>query len=318
MDKIEFLDIPSEIGAGTRGSSLGRQAVEIAAVKLGSDFFSERVFRLIEDENDYLYEPIDTPFAKRVEGIRKVYEKMAAAVSSAIQSGKFPITIAGDHATTGGMLAGAKLADPSKRIGVVWVDAHGDLHSPYTSPSGNVHGMPLATAIDDDNLDRQINDVKDKALENWEAMKALGGVRPKVQPSDIVFFGVRDTEEPEEFLMAKHGIKNYTVEEVREIRIEKAVEGCLERLSGCHGIYLSFDVDSMDCHIVSRGTGTPVPNGFTPDEVAEIMVRLVESGKLIGFDMVEVNPTLDDKGNKMAEEAFKVFEKVVNAIEKQL
>lgn len=315
MRKIELLEMPSEIGAGTRGSSLGIDALRIAAWNIRNNYFKKYPSTKIPDENHMLYEEITTPNAIRIDGIVKIYERLSNQVKEVLGKGNFPLLLSADHASAGGTIAGIKMAYPEKRLGVIWVDAHGDLHSPYSSPSGNMHGMPLATALAEDNLERQINKVKPHTVEKWEELKNIGGISPKIKAEDLVFFGARDMEEPEKYFLKKNNVKNFTVKEVRKKGVNKAVIEAMEILKNCDIIYLSFDVDSMDCELVSHGTGTPVKNGFTPEEALNILKAVASSEKLVCFEMVEVNPTLDEKKNKMAETAFAILNKVTKTIE---
>lgn len=315
---IKLINTNSEIGAGTRGSSLGVEAVKIASINKGSDYFKKYPIEKVKDNNHLLHEKITTPFAKNIKGIREVYERHAEAVKRVIENGEFPIVLSADHATAGSTIAGVKMAYPDKTIGVIWIDAHADLHSPYTSPSGNVHGMPLATALADDNKKEQINDVTGEAQEEWEKMKNIGGIKPKITPKELLFFGVRDAEQPELNLMAQEGIKNYMVDEVRFRGLSTCVKEAAEKLNHCDKIYISFDVDSLDCDLISKGTGTPVSKGFDEKEAIDIITGIIDTDKLCCFEMVEVNPTLDEKQNKMAETAFEVLENITSKIEKKL
>ncbi len=316
--KIELVNINSELGAGTRGASLGIPAMRVADWKRKGDFFKRYSSKFILDENEALYEAIDTPFAKRIEFIHRVFERVAYSVSETFAKDVFPVVLAGDHSTAAATIAGLRIANPEKRLGVIWVDAHADLHSPYSSPSGNMHGMPLAISIAEDNIENQINLVTGKAKLHWEKLKNLGGICPKINPEDIVFFGVRDTEVPEDYLIQKYGIRNITVEEVRKNGIKQSVAEALHILYDCDMLYISYDVDSMDCDIVSHGTGTPVKKGFTPEETLDIMKGICDSGKLVCLELVEVNPTLDEKENKMAETALDVLDNLVQYIENKL
>lgn len=316
MKQLKILEQKSEIAAGTRGASLGIDALKVASLKEESQFFYKYKTKELAHQNHLLFEENRTPTAIRIAGVVEVFNSTSNGVIEVFEAGDFPLILSGDHASAGGTIAGIKSANPNKRLGVIWIDAHGDLHSPYTSPTGNIHGMPLATALAEDNLECQIKEIKDEAKDGWEALKNCQGIVPKIQAEDIVFFGVRDTEEPEDKLMTRLNIKNYTVKETKDLGVENAVKEALDRLSHCDIIYISFDVDSMDCDIVSKGTGTPVPNGYTPDEAYQIIEEIIKSGKVACFEMVEVNPCLDNKINLMAETAFAILEKTVVAIEK--
>jgi len=316
MDKIKVIKNRSDIGAGTRGSDMGIDAIEIAAINIKSDFFSRYEYVDVETENEAVYNKQKTPFAKRIGKVLTVCTRLSDAVRSSLLANEFPLVLSGDHSSALGTISGIKTAFPDKRLGVVWIDAHADIHSPHTSPSGNIHGMPLAAALADDNMDRKINDIVPETHENWEGMKNIGGISPKVLHSDVVYFGVRDTEEPEEYTIAKNGIKNYRVDEVRYRGMETCMTETLEKLKDCDLIYISFDVDSMDCDLISKGTGTPVSKGFDEEEIKQIINSIIASGKVACVEVVEVNPCLDNKGNVMAETAFDVLQDFTKTIEK--
>jgi len=145
-------------------------------------------------------------------------------------------------------------------------------------------------------------------------MKNIGCPGAKIQPENLIYFGVRDAEEPELDQMKKLGIRNYKVDEVRYRGLQTCVSEALAKLSNCDMIYISFDVDSMDCDMISYGTGTPVPKGFDQYEVIDIINQIIKSRKVVCFEVVEVNPLLDTKGNKMAETAFQVLEQITSTI----
>nr|WP_299034856.1 arginase [uncultured Tenacibaculum sp.] len=314
MKEIKIIKNRSDIGAGTRGSDMGVDAIEIAAINKKSNYFDSFDFEDVITENESIYNKVNNSFAKRIDSVFNQCKRLSNHVKVNLQEGKFPIVLSGDHSSALGTISGIKAANPNKRVGVVWIDAHGDLHSPYTSPSGNIHGMPLSAAISDDNLDCQINDVSRETSELWERMKNIGVPGQKVLPEDIIFFGVRDTEEPEDKQMEKYGIKNYMVAEVRYRGLDVCVNEALDKLSVCDVIYVSFDVDSMDCDMISYGTGTPVPKGFDQHEIIDIINGLLASNKVACLEFVEVNPLLDFKGNKMAETAFEVLEEVTKKV----
>lgn len=306
-----FVKIKSEIAAGTRGASLGIQAMEIAAINDKNTLFKDMPAVELADENHLLHEKVDTPNAIRIEGLKKVLSTLMNGVSEQLENNKFPVVLSGDHSNAAGTIAGIKKAYPDKRIGVVWVDAHGDLHTPYTTPSGNMHGMPVAISLGADNLKNQINDISDKEKKLWDELKALGGIQPKILPSDVVFFAVRDTEEPEDNLAEEHDIKNYKVEEIRYRGIDTCLKEAEDKLSQCDLIYISFDVDSMDCDLISYGTGTPVQKGLDEEEAYKILHHFLSLEKTTCIEFVEINPLLDNKGNKMAETAFQILKRLV-------
>ncbi|MFT7588769.1 MAG: arginase [Limisphaerales bacterium] len=312
MNSIKIIKNRSDIGAGTRGSDMGIDAIEIAAINSGNEFFNNYPYVDVETENEAVYEKQKTLYAKRIGKVLQVCTRLASEVTKTLAGGEFPLVLSGDHSSALGTISGLKLAYPDKRLGVVWVDAHADLHSPHSTPSGNVHGMPLAAALAADNLERKINEVKDETESNWEGLKNIGGISPKVLHDDLVFFGVRDTEEPEDYAIESNGIKNFKVEELRFRGLKVCLEEALARLSNCDHIYISFDVDSLDCDLISYGTGTPVSKGFDVEEAKAIINGLIGSGKVSCLEIVEVNPTLDNRGNRMAEAAFEVLDSAVN------
>jgi arginase len=312
MRNIRLVEVRSEIAAGTRGASLGIDALKIASLDKQSAFFTHFDPISVPDANNYLWKGNTHPHGKYIEGVYQVLKNVYSAIESLRLEQKFPIVLAGDHSTAAGTIMGIKAAQPDKRLGVIWIDAHADLHTPYTTPSGNMHGMPLAMAAQLDNLDCQANDPEPETVKYWEKIKDIGGSFPKIDPADIVFISVRDTEEPEDFLIQKYGIKNFSTGEVRRLGINKVAEQALDILRDCEQIYISFDVDSLDSSI-SVGTGTPVPNGLTLEEAIQLNVQLIRDKRVCCWEVVEVNPTLDTQ-NTMAEAAFEVLEATTKSL----
>src|SRR5262245_57550323 len=147
IKNVRFIEVRSEIGAGTRGASLGVDAIKIAALDYGSNLFNKIPSTEIKSENQLLFGSPGSPYAKRLKGLVLIYERVANEVSATLKSKSFPIVLAGDHSTAGGTISGIRQAFPKQKLGVIWIDAHADLHSPFTTPTGNVHGMPLAAAL---------------------------------------------------------------------------------------------------------------------------------------------------------------------------
>ncbi|MDO9377160.1 MAG: arginase [Bacteroidota bacterium] len=312
MKNIKLIEVPSEIGAGTRGASLGVDAIKIAALDFMSNFFVHFPSEKIEVENKLLFEPIQSPYAKRIHGMLTLYERVSKAVSDSIKSHFFPVVLSGDHSTSGGTLAGIKMAKPKSKLGAIWIDAHADLHTPYTTPTGNMHGMPLAASIGEDNEECKVHELDDKTRGLWDQLKNIGKISPKVLPEDIVFISLRDFEKEEKALIEKFGIKVITTSEVRRHGAESISRKVLRYLSDCTDIYVSFDVDSLDSSI-SRGTGTPVSNGLKEREAEDLISKFMQSRKICCFEITEVNPTLD-KENLMAEIAFNILQRSVNIL----
>ncbi len=307
MKEIRIIKNRSDVGAGTRGSDMGVDAIEIAAINQENNYFSKYKYEDVKTENESIYNKVNNSFAKRIDSVLHQCTRLANSVKVNLKEGRFPIVLSGDHSSALGTISGVKGAYPQQRVGVVWIDAHADIHSPYSTPSGNIHGMPLAAALADDNLDFEINEVSRHTAEIWERMKNISIPGTKLKAEDLVYFGVRDTEEPEDVQIEKLGIKNYMVHEVRYRGLKTCVNEALERLSNCDIIYISFDVDSMDCDLISYGTGTPVSKGFDQHEIIQIINEFVATEKVVCIEFVEVNPLLDNRGNKMAETAFEIL-----------
>ena len=312
--EINFIINTSEITAGTRGASLGPLAIITAARKTGSTLFGDHKVTFLEDKNHLLDHPTNYRFAKRIDGLLDVYNNVSNAVCDSVNSNEFPFVLAADHGSAGGTIAGIRKSFPDKKLGVIWIDAHGDLHSPYTTPSGNIHGMPLSTALNEDNIPCKSNEVDSETISMWNQLKELHGIAPKITPENLVFIAVRDTEHQEDALMERLKIKNFKVEEVNRLGANQVATETLQILNDCDIIYISFDVDSMDPDITSYGTGTPVKNGLLPSQVTEIFQTLIESKKVVCIEFVEVNPCLDEKINTMAETAFELLQPIVQQI----
>lgn len=312
MKNIKLIEVPSEIGAGTRGASLGIDAIKIAALDFMSNFFVHFPSEKIETENHLLFEPIQSPYAKRISGVITMYDRVAKAVKESIKNNFFPVVISGDHSTAGGTIAGLKMANPKSRLGIIWIDAHADLHTPYTTPSGNMHGMPLSVSIGDNNEENKVHDPDEKTKKEWDQLKNFGKINPKVLGEDIVFISLRDYEKEEKSLIDKYGIKVITTNEVRRKGPESVVKAALRFLNECTNIYVSFDVDCLDSSI-SKGTGTPVSNGLREREAEDLVSKFMQNRKICCFEITEVNPTLD-KENLMSEIAFNILQRSVNVL----
>jgi arginase len=316
MTHTVIINSKSEIGAGTNGASLGVDALKFTAKNQNNDFFSDRLSIDIINENQKIYNnKSEYSISNRLDSMVRLYDDFCLKFEDVYKSGKLPIVIAGDHSSAGGTISGIKKTYPQKKLGVIWIDAHADLHSPYTSPTGNIHGMPLALSLGIDNVECQKNELSSKTIESWNTLKNNANISPKISTNDIVIIGVRDTEKEEDYLIKKHNIKTIKVEEVRNNGALKSSKIALEHLENCDIIYISFDVDSMDCDLVSYGTGTPVPNGFSESEVTDLIVELCKSPKLCCFEITEINPLLDEKTNTMSETGLRILEKVTHTIE---
>jgi len=312
MKNIKLIEVPSEIGAGTRGASLGIEAIKIAALDFMSNFFIHFPSEKIQTENKLLYEPIESPYAKRIKGVRAIYDRVSKSVCDTLKNNFFPVVLSGDHSTAGATIAGIKMARPKSKLGVIWIDAHADLHTPFTTPSGNMHGMPMAVSIAKNNEECAVHEIDDETAEHWNYLKNIGKIAPKVLPEDIVFISLRDFEKEEKHLIEKYDMKVITTKEVRSKGAENVVRAVTRYLADCTDIYISFDVDSLDSSI-SKGTGTPVNNGLREREAEDLISKFMQNRKVCCFEITEVNPTLD-KENLMAEIAFNILQRSVNVL----
>lgn len=309
-NKLRFIFNPSELGAGTRGASLGPEAILSAARAKTSKLFKDREIRIIQDQNHLLDKQNEGSFAKNIDGIISVFHSVENEINDALSAKDFPIIIAGDHSSAGATISSISRFYPNKKLGVLWIDAHADLHTPYSTPSGNMHGMPLATALGFDNLACKRNEVDGVTVEKWNKLKSNS-----LQPENLIYIAVRDTEKEEDFLINQFNIKNYSVEDVRQLGMDNLINELNKKFSEVDYLYVSFDVDSMDPELTSHGTGTPVPNGLSPEEANQILLGACKNDKLVALEIVEINPCLDEKKNKMAETALVIIESIVETLE---
>jgi arginase len=311
--EIKIIEVKSEIGAGTRGASLGVEAMKIASLDMKSDLFRKYGSVEVENVNELLFDGAEHAYAKFVDGVLIMEERVCLEVYEQLFDDYFPLIMAGDHSTAYGTIAGIKKAYPKKKLGVVWIDAHADMHTPFTTPSGNMHGMPLAMALGLDNFECKVNDPRGETLDYWEQIKNVGMQGPKITPEDLVYVAVRDLEKPENYLINKNNINFIEVEDVKKLGADKIAHKVLQMLDHCDLIYVSFDVDSIDSRF-STGTGTPVPNGLTVEEAKLLNSELCKDPRVCAWEIVEINPTLDTE-NRMAESAFEILQAAAKSIE---
>lgn len=291
--EIKVITIESDFGAGKKGAKLGPQATIKQLKVIGNQIVgNSEVIRVqaegLESENV-------SPFSKNIESIFDVHQRALIAVESVLNEKKFPFVISGDHSNGAAVISAIKNYHHDKKLGVIWIDAHADLHSPFTTPSGNMHGMPLAATLGvEDGLDDEDNEVSEREIKLWQQLLTLGDkkITPKILPEDLVFIDLRDFEEEEEIIINNLGIKYFTPEIRKTIGIEEVSNQTIDHLKSCDLIYVSFDVDSLDPEI-SIGTGTPVPNGLSIKEAAYLLSNLLKNEKIVGLEFTEINPLLD-------------------------
>ena len=310
MRPLKVIKNRSDIGAGTRGSDMGIDALEIAAINAENDFFNRYPFIDVPTHNESIYDKVNNTFAKRINFVAEQCERVCDVTSMVLRQQHFPLVISGDHSSALGTLAGITHAHPGKTVAAIWIDAHADLHTPLSSPSGNIHGMPLAAALGLDNEKYGVNTIDEATKKSWDQIKALGGGQPKIKPEHLLYFGLRSTEEAEDNVIEDLGIRTYAVHEIRYRSMAVCLQEAIESLKEVDLIYITFDVDSMDCDLISKGTGTPVSKGFDPAEIKQLIQGFISTDKLVCLEVCEINPLLDEKGNKMAETAFEIVNEI--------
>lgn len=280
---ISIIGVPMDLGQSRRGVDMGPSAIRYAGVV-------ERLEKLkyvIHDIGDI---EIGRPSKdeesaggnlKYLKAVSEASDKLALAVNRVIESNSFPLIFGGDHSIAIGTLAG--ISKYYKNLGVIWYDAHGDLNTAETSPSGNIHGMPLAVSLG----------IGHPVLIN------IAGYSPKVRPENIVIIGARSLDEGERRLIREKGIKVYTMHEIDRLGMTKVMEEAVSYLkSKTDGVHLSLDLDGLDPSD-APGVGTPVLGGISYRESHLAMEILEESNIITSAEFVEVNPILDER-NKTA------------------
>ncbi|MBE3552728.1 MAG: arginase [Kyrpidia tusciae] len=283
--RIEVLGVPLDLGQGRRGVDMGPSAIRYAGLQ-------DRVRALGFEVQDLGNVPVPEPEAKEIQDpklkylpeIERVSEEIAARVSEVLKRGSMPVILGGDHSLAIGSLAGVALA--KARVGVIWFDAHGDMNTQETTPSGNIHGMPLAVSL---------------GL-GHPGLTRVAGFAPKVRPENVVLVGARSIDEGEARLIRKSGLRVFTMHEIDRQGIGAVMEEAIRIASrGVDGVHLSLDLDALD-PMTAPGVGTPVRGGITYREGHLAMELLAEAGVLCSVDVVEVNPILD-VANRTAEMA---------------
>ncbi|MFK9095156.1 arginase [Bacillus salipaludis] len=280
--KLSIIGMPMDLGQMRRGVDMGPSAIRYAGI-------NERLSPLFDEVHDLGDIPIGRPEVvvdqeSNLRNLDLVAEKtvmLAEKVDEAVQSGSFPLVLGGDHSIAIGTLAG--VAKHYKNLGVIWYDAHGDLNTAETSPSGNIHGMPLAISI---------------GLGHTK-LTEIGGYFPKVKPENVVIIGARSLDEGERSLIKETGIKVYTMHEIDRMGMAKVMEETIAYLKErTDGVHLSLDLDGLDPS-ECPGVGTPVMGGISYRE-SHLAMEMLEEAKIItSAEFVEVNPILDEK-NKTA------------------
>jgi arginase len=279
MADIHILGIPMDLGAGRRGVDMGPSALRLA--RLADSL--KALGHTIKDHGN-----VDAPVAEALhEENGPLYaDAIAASCRQAfvmlqeLPGSSFPLALGGDHSVSMGTIAGVA---GRGRTGVLWIDAHADLNTPATSPSGNIHGMPLAHLLGRGDP---------RLLSIW-------GGGTMLRPEDVAFIGIRSLDPPERELIAELGLKVFTMKEIDKRGMAEVASEAIAHLAHLEALHVSFDADVLDPQ-VAPGVGTPVPGGLTYREAHLLMELLADAGVVTSLDLVEVNPLLDDR-NKTAQ-----------------
>ncbi len=289
---VRLIGVPLDLGASRRGVDMGPSALRIANLtasleRLGCDVHDDGNLPVPQRES------VRRPGGDtELEAITIVCRELATRTADVIRSGEFPVVLGGDHSLSAGSVAGAAtaLAERGQRLGVIWLDAHGDINTPASSLSGNVHGMPVAHLLGHGD----------------PAMAALSSPAPAIRAEDLVYVGLRDVDAAERDLIRELGIRAYTMRDVDERGLTTILREAIQRAgTDTGGIYLSCDADWIDPS-EAPGVGTPVPGGATYREAHLAMELLADTGRLVGMDLVEINPVLD-RVNRTAELAVELI-----------
>ncbi|WP_430885299.1 arginase [Fusibacter sp. JL216-2] len=277
-DKLSVIGVSMDLGAGTAGVSLGPAALRYAGI-------IERLENIGYDVNDTGDIVANKPESAITEGthlknlgeVSRVNKLLCERVDSEMSQGRFPLVLGGDHSIAIGTIAG--VLQHKKNLGVIWFDAHGDINTAETSPSGNIHGMPVAVSLG----------------HGHESLTEIGGDDKKIKSENIVFIGCRDLDAGERKMLKAFGITVFTMHEVDRMGMTEVMNRAIAIASeGTDGIHVSFDVDSLDpTHAI--GTGTRVPGGLTYRESHLALEMIAETNKVVSAEFVEVNPIIDIK-----------------------
>jgi arginase len=279
---IHLLGVPMDLGSGRRGVDMGPSAIRIAGL-------AERLGELghrVADQGDLDIKNMEElkvgdVRARYLAEIARASRLVCNKVERIVSKGRFPLVLGGDHSISVGTVSGiASVARrEGTRVGLLWVDAHGDINTPETSPSGNIHGMPVAALLG----------------EGPPELSSIGGEGPKVDPRNVAMVAIRSLDEGEKVRLKRHGVEVHTMSEVDRKGIEQVMEQALARVTdGTSRVHVSFDLDAVD-PTVAPGVGTPVKGGLDYREAHLLMELLSDSGVMTSLEVVEANPILDDR-----------------------
>lgn len=280
MTTAHLIGVPLDLGGNRRGVDMGPSAIRIAGL-------AEQLARLgveVTDKGDVPAPLPETkgpgdPKKRYVKEIAKVCQRLYQASAATLQQGALPIVLGGDHSLAAGSVAAtaAWMRARGQALGVIWVDAHADINSPGTSPSGNVHGMPLAALLGREPVE----------------LARISGPEPAIRPEHTVLVGIRNLDDREKEIVKAAGVHAFTMKDIDRLGIGEVMDRAIAAASaGTGGIHVSFDLDVCD-PTIAPGVGTPVKGGLDYREAHFVMEAVAESGRMVALDLVEVNPALD-------------------------
>ena len=283
---VHLLGVPMDLGSGRRGVDMGPSAIRIAGV---ADRLTELGHKVV-DEGDIVIKNMEElkvghERARYLSEIARAAAIIARKIERIMGLGHFPLVLGGDHSIAVGTVSGiaAYAQRQEQRVGLLWIDAHGDINTPKTSPSGNIHGMPLATLL------------------GFGAGELTGvaGPPPKVHAANVALVGIRSLDAGEKKRLKETGVQVHTMSDIDRHGVHRVMQKALARVTdGTDYVHVSFDLDAVD-PTVAPGVGTPVKGGLDYREAHLVMEVLADAGVMTSLEMVEVNPILD-QGNASA------------------
>jgi len=282
----------SELGAGTRGSSLGPDSILIESVNNKSKLFTQnQIFNSEVNNNAYFdYDPSTT--VKNIAPLIENYKNAKSLTTKQAETGENIIFLSSDHSNAVPHISGVVNANKGKKVGILWIDAHSDLHTPYTTPSGNIHGMPLAILLGEDNIENKQNELTQKEKDYWNQLKRE---YTSINYQDIFYVGIRAIEKEEHTLISKHNIPILTTNQLNNGIQDVNIDRINKFFKNHDHIYISFDIDALDPDDTSYGTGTPEKYGILKQKFFDFIIPLLDNPKIKYFELVEINPILDNQ-----------------------
>jgi arginase len=282
-DPVGLFGVPMDLGQDRRGVDMGPSAIRYARIEDALEDLGHRVTDL-GNAGVPIPEMVDSgEHVKHLAAVKRVCEEVADRATGIVSEGLFPVFLGGDHSISIGTVAGVARSTSGERTGLIWADAHADFNIPETSPSGNIHGMPLAALTG----------------RGHHELVGVGGPGASVRTEDVVIIGLRSVDLEEKNLLREAGVKVYTMREVDVFGAARVVRSAIKDLAHVDRVHLSFDLDVVDPE-VAPGVGTPIRGGLTYREAHLLMELFNEAGIVTSLDMVEVNPILDVKNGTAA------------------